>query len=145
MAVRLPDEATVRRAEKMEARGEAGGPNRWEYILKVDGALKLYRRFKDNPFDAVPVHAVRIGDLAIATNPFEMYCRFGRDIRSRSASGVTMISQLTDGFCGYCPTIYGVLGGGYSGEPIYWCRLESAAGYKIVDVSARLLHELWRD
>ena len=56
---------------------------------------------------------------------------------------MTMVAQLADGFSGYCPTVYGLRGGGYSGEAIYWCRLEPYAGYKIVDVSAKLLHHIW--
>lgn len=140
--VRLPDEATLREALEIEARGRPR--EQWDHVLKVDGALRLYRSFKDDPTDTVSIHVVRVGELAIATNPCELYCRFGLDIKSRSPAKVTMISQLTDGFCGYCPTVYAVMGGGYSGDPTWWCRLEPQAGYKMVDASARLLHGLWR-
>jgi uncharacterized protein YcfJ len=57
---------------------------------------------------------------------------------------VTAVTQLADGRGGYCPTIYGVMGGGYSGEAIHWARLEPYAGYKLVESSARLLKALWR-
>jgi len=37
-----------------------------------------------------------------------------------------------------------VLGGGYSGEPIWWTRLSPEAGYRIVDSAAKLMHQVWR-
>jgi len=50
---------------------------------------------------------------------------------------------IADGYHGYCPTTEGVLGGGYSGEPLHWTRLATDAGYQIVDAASRLLHGLW--
>ncbi len=140
--IRLPDEQQLARAREIEAMGEEKA-GRGAHILAVSGAIKLYETFKDNPTDIMAAHAIRIGELAIATNPCEMYCRFGRDLKARSPAAVTMVSQLTDGFCGYCPTIYAIRGGGYSGDPTFWTRLEPAAGYKWVDTTARLLHSLW--
>jgi hypothetical protein len=67
------------------------------------------------------------------------------DIKHRSAAGITAVIGLADGYGGYCPTIYGILGGGYSGQPIYWTRLEQNAGYKIVESAGRLINSLWRD
>ena len=52
-----------------------------------------------------------------------------------SPAPLTAVVGLADGFCGYCPTIYGLLGGGYSGEPTYWTRLEPYAGYRIVEAA----------
>jgi hypothetical protein len=107
----------------------------------------LYEEFKDHPYDTVPVHAVRIGDYALLTNPCELYCQFGLDMKRRSPAAVTAVAQLADAAPlspGYCPTIYGQMGGGYSGDPIYWSRLEPNAGYKIVDASARLVRGLWK-
>ena len=140
--VRLPGEDVLAEARAVKARGPEA--NRWDYVIKVDGALKLYEGFKDNPVDQLAVHAVRVGDFAIATNPCEFYCQFGLDIKRRSPAKITAVSQLTDGFSGYCPTVYGLMGGGYSGDAIYWCRLEPYAGYKIVDAAAKLLGSLWR-
>lgn len=144
IAVRLPNAEQLRRAEEIAALGEEKA-GRGEFVLAVCGTLRLQREFGENPVDTLAVHALRVGDLAIATNPCELYCQFGLDIKRRSPAPVTMVAQLSDGFSGYCPTVYGVLGGGYSGDPTYWTRLEIAAGYRIVDASARLLHRLWRE
>jgi len=144
VAVRLPDEAALARTREIKADGP-DKVKRWDYVLAVYGALALQEKYGDNPVDTLPLHAVRIGDFAIATNPTELYCQFGLDIKRRSPAKVTVISELTDGSNGYCPTIYGLMGGGYSGEAIEWCRLEANAGYKIVDTTARMLNQLWRD
>lgn len=143
LGVRLPTSEQVAHAEAVVAKGEQTA-GRWNYVLSLSGILRLHREFKDRPTDCVPIHAVRIGELAIVTNPCELYCQFGLDIRRRSPAKHMMVAELCNGFVGYCPTIYGLLGGGYSGDPIYWCRLEPAAGYRIVDCSERLVHQIYR-
>lgn len=115
-----------------------------ETILSY-GAIRLEELYVNNPFEILPIHAVRIGDIAIVTQPCELYCQFGLDIKRRSPASTTAVVGLTDGHGGYCPTIYGILGGGYSGAPIAWCRLEPYAGYKIVETAAKLLNGLFRD
>ena len=142
IGVRLPSAEDVKRAKAVKAQGEEQA-GRGNYVLQVAGALRLHREFKDNPRDTLAVHAIRIGDLGIVTNPCELYCQFGLDIKRRSPAGVTMVAELADGFSGYCPTAYALIGGGYSGDPMFWCRLESAAGNRIADASARLLYRLW--
>ena len=144
VGLRMPTPDEVAHAESIEALGEEKAV-RWEYVFSVAGILRLWRELKDVPTQPLAVHAVRVGDLAIATNPCELYCQFGLDTKRRSPAGVTMVSQLTDGFAGYCPTLYGVIGGGYSGQAIYWTRLEERAGYKLVDAATRLTHGLWQD
>ncbi len=146
LGVRLPSEEALARARQIEAGGNEGD-RRWQWVLAVCGTLRLYEEFKDHPFDTVPVHAVRIGDYALLTNPCELYCQFGLDMKRRSPAGVTAIAQLADAAPlspGYCPTIYGQIGGGYSGDPIYWSRLEPYAGHKLVEATVRLVRGLWQ-
>jgi len=143
VGVRLPSDEALRHAEEIEAMDEEQA-GRSEYILQVSGALRLYRAFNDNPVDTLAIHALRIGDLGIATNPCELFCRFGLDIKRRSPAPVTMVAQLADGFSGYCPTMAALMGGGYSADPTYWARLEPAAGDKIVDACSGSLFDLWR-
>jgi len=140
--VRLPTEEALAEARQVVAAGEEKS-GRGPYILSRSGVLRLQEEFGDSPSEALAIHAVRIGGYAILTNPCELYCQFGLDMRRRSPADVTAIAQLADGFSGYCPTIPGLMGGGYSGDAIYWCRLEPYAGYKIVETSARLVHGLW--
>jgi len=142
MGVRLPTPEALARAREIAALGEEKA-GRGSYVLAVNGVLALWDQFRDRPFDTLPVHAIRIGDCALVTNPCELYCQFGLDTKRRSPAAVTVVVQLADGSSGYCPTIPAIMGGGYSGEAIRWARLEPYAGYKLVEASCRLLRQVW--
>ncbi len=143
--VRLPDEECLESARELLDRVDRGEQVAPFDIIFAFGTLELQRRFGAEPVDTVPVHAVRIGDLALITQPCELFCQFGLDIKRRSPAKATVVVGLADGYCGYCPTVYGILGGGYSGKPISWCRLAPDGGYRIVEGGARLASILWRD
>ncbi|HXK44452.1 MAG TPA: hypothetical protein PL060_00755, partial [bacterium] len=140
--VRLPEKDEIERATKIVERGEEK-ESRGSYVLNWS-ILKLYEEFKNISCEEIPVAAIRIGNCTIATNPYEYYCQFGIDIRRRSPAQITLIAQLADGWYGYCPTIYGVLGGGYSGMTIYWTRHQPEAGYIVADACCRLLYQLFK-
>jgi len=142
--VRLPEPERVAEARKVLARIDAGENIRGQPMIMAFGAVHLQDVYGENPVDTVPVHTVRIGDVALVTQPCELYCQFGLDIKRRSPAPLTAVVGLADGFCGYCPTIYGILGGGYSGATISWTRLEPYAGYRIVESAGRMLNSLWR-
>ena len=61
----------------------------------------------------VEVHVLRLGDVAICTNPFELFLDFGMQMKSRSKALQTFVIQLVNG-AGYVPTAKAVRGGGYS-------------------------------
>jgi neutral ceramidase len=142
--VRLPAASRLEWAREVIGKAERGeNVDAWD-LLFAHGADTLQGIYGSRPVDTVAVHALRIGDLAVATQPCELYCQFGLDIKRRSPASATAVFGLVDGFNGYCPTIYGVRGGGYSGEPILWARLSEDAGYRIVDEACALLHALWK-
>lgn len=146
LGVRLPSDDDVAKARKMAAKSKDDFENIDDYWWEVGvnyGVVELYEKYRGNPVENAPIGVARIGDLALAFNPCELYCQFGLDIKKRSPAKATMISELTNGGSGYCPTIYGIIGGGYSGQPLAWARLEQNAGYKIVDATSRLLWQLW--
>ncbi len=143
--VRLPTPETLVSSRKVLAKIDAGEKIRGMGMIMAFGAVHLQETFGENPVDTLPIHVVRIGDVALVTEPCELFCQFGLDIKRRSPAPITAVVGLTDGFGGYCPTIYGILGGGYSGKPISWTRLEQNAGYMIVESAGKLLNALWRD
>jgi len=143
--VRLPQPDRLAESRKILARIDAGEKIRGMKMIMAFGAVHLQKMYGKNPVDTLPVHAIRIGDVALVTQPCELYCQFGLDIKRRSPAPITAVVGLADGYCGYCPTIYGILGGGYSGRPIYWTRLEPNAGYRIVESAGRMLSPLWRN
>ena len=128
------------RLERMDAGKE---PRANDEKIIAYGVAALQDEFGGNPVDTVPIHVVRIGDVALVTTPFELYCQFGLDIKRRSNAPITGVCSLADGYAGYCPTMYGIIGGGYSGEPMHWRRFHPETGYRVVDVACRMLYELW--
>lgn len=60
------------------------------------------------------LHAIRLGDIAICTNPFELFTDYGIRMKVNSEATQTFIVQLacTSGY--YLATTKAVLGGGYS-------------------------------
>ena len=53
-------------------------------------------------------------DVAVTTNPFELYTDYGVRIKARSPAVQTLVVQLTSGCAAYLPTRRAVQGGGYS-------------------------------
>src|SRR5690606_37559700 len=143
VGVRLPSPETLAESRDILRRIDAGEEIRGMKMILAFGSIHLQEKFGDDPFDILPVHAIRLGDLAIVTQSCELFCQFGLDIKNRSPVSNTIVVGLTDGLNGYCPTVYGFMGGGYSGAPISWTRLEPYAGYKIVETASRLLNRLW--
>jgi hypothetical protein len=143
--VRLPDSERLVESRNVLARIDARENISGMQMIMAFGAVHPQQVYGKNPVDTLPVHAVRIGDVALVTQPCELYCQFGLDIKRRSSAPITVAVGLADGCGGYCPTIYGILGGGYSGQPIYWTHLQLNAGYLIVESAGRMLNTLWRN
>ena len=60
------------------------------------------------------VHIIRMGTIAIATNPFELFLDYGNQIKARSLAEQTFLVQLANGAEGYLPTKKAEDGGHYS-------------------------------
>ncbi|MDA0746563.1 MAG: hypothetical protein O2954_08580 [bacterium] len=93
----------------------------------------------------VPVNVLRIGDAAICTNPGELYCQLGLEIKKLSPAAVTVVAELTDGCVGYIPTAAAIARGGYSANPGRQCKLAQEAGEWIVEATGRMLAEVFSD
>lgn len=75
--------------------------------------MDSWERQKSDPFFPIETHVIRLGDVAIATNPFELYLDYGVRIEARSKAEQTFIVQLACGSGGYLPTARAVAGGSY--------------------------------
>jgi len=143
LAVRLPEPEALARAKELLGRVDRGEQvPAWE-VMRAHGTVLLQERFGARPADVARIHALRVGDVALVTQPCELYCQFGLDIKRRSPTPLVGVCGITDGYAGYCPTLAAVAGGGYSAEPMYWSRLSPEAGHHIVDTACALLHGLW--
>ncbi|MEG1525633.1 MAG: hypothetical protein RRZ24_10220 [Clostridia bacterium] len=62
-------------------------------------------------------HIVRIADVGIVTNPFELYSEFAQRMKARVKARQLFVVQLANGLGGYLPTETAVQGGSYSSKP----------------------------
>ncbi len=95
---------------------------------------------KSEPYK-LELHAIRLGDVAIATNPFELYTQYGIQIKARSRALQTFVIQLT-GPGTYLPTSVAVRGGGYSAI-VASSVVGPEGGQMLVDRTVGLINSLW--
>jgi hypothetical protein len=107
---------------EIDARKERGKWDAWvrrlyggicqRYLDQHHGGKRVY---------SVELHVLRLGDVAIATNPFELYVDYGVQIEARSPADQTMLIQLAatgreDGY--YVPTPRAVAAGRLTEAPM---------------------------
>ncbi len=78
------------------------------------GLVGRYRQQQTQETVPTEVHILRLGDVAFATNPFELFLDYGNRIKARSRAKQTFITQLCCGGLGYLPTEKAEKGGHYS-------------------------------
>ncbi len=78
------------------------------------GTISRYREQQNKEIHTVETHIIRLGDIAIATNPFELFLDYGNRIKARSYAKQTFIVQLCCGKDGYLPTEKAEKAGHYS-------------------------------
>ncbi|MBL9166834.1 MAG: hypothetical protein JNN07_03765 [Verrucomicrobiales bacterium] len=101
-----------------------------------------YELQKTDPYYPAEIHVLRLDDLALATNPFELYSDYSTRIKARSPATQTSVVQLTADCPAYLPTERAVQGGGYS------ARIDDGVvgpegGRVLVEETTRLLKSLW--
>lgn len=89
------------------------------------------------------VHVLRLGDVAIAANEFELFTDYGVQIKARSPAVQIFVIQLT-GSAGYLPSQRDMRGGGYSAV-VQSSRVSPAGGQVLVDQAVEAIRELWKD
>lgn len=90
------------------------------------------------------VKCMRIGDLAIASSPGQMFCEFGLQTKQRSPFPHTMFVSLANGNIGYIPTAEAMRRGGYEPTLCRGSRSAPEAGEMIVEAALRGLQALAR-
>ncbi|MBO4343666.1 MAG: hypothetical protein J5844_03310 [Clostridia bacterium] len=69
-----------------------------------EGTIRRFREQQNKEVVPTEVHIIRFGDVAFATNPFELFLDYGNQIKARSYAKQTFIMQLSCGAYGYLPT-----------------------------------------
>jgi len=91
--------------------------------------------------NATHTRVMRIGDIAFATNPFELFVDHGLQIKARSPASQTVLAQLVGrGLC--LPTQRTLDGGGYSVNPEV-SLVGPEGGPILVEGTLRMINELW--
>lgn len=111
-------------------------------LTRASRVLDRYELQQSQPMMPVEVHVIRLGDLAIATNPFELYLDFGMQIKARSRAVQTLVVQLTGDGAGYLPTERSVEGGAYGAIPES-TLIGPEGGYELVQRTVELIASLW--
>ena len=102
-------------------------------------------RFKEqqaNPKFEMELHVLRLGDVAVATNPFELFLDFGMRMKTRSKAQQTFIVQLAGSAGWYLPTFKAMAGGGYSAI-IQSNLVGPEGGDVLVNRTVELINAMW--
>ena len=78
------------------------------------GTIGRYRRQQKTEIYPIETHIIRLGDVAMATNPFELFLDYGNRMKARSKAAQTFLFQQTAGAGGYLPTEKAEKGSHYS-------------------------------
>ncbi len=139
----------VTEAEVAEARREAekyakDPAQRWNHRWNQT-VVERYEAQQAGTEGSYPMelHALRLGDVAIASNDFELFTDFGIQMKARSPAVQTFVIQLA-GPGSYVPTARAVRGGGYSAV-VQSSRVGPEGGQMLVDRSVEALAGLWAD
>lgn len=139
LAVRRPTPEMVKWAKEVLARPKDAAP---VHRLEQPYAERTLAAHEAKPESVSCVmQAFRIGDLAIAAVPFEVFTEIGLEIKSRSPFKDTFTIELANGSNGYLPTPAQHELGGYE----TWLgtnRVEREASVKITSTILKLLERV---
>lgn len=135
--------------EEIEARPEIREEHRWYRDItsayrRMTREARIIERFEtqqEEPTAPVEVHVLRLGDIAMATNPFELYLDFGVRMQERSPAIQTFLVQLA-GPGTYVAPERSVEGGAYGAVP--GSNVVGAeGGRELVEHTLDLIGALW--
>jgi hypothetical protein len=112
-------------------------------MARASRVLDRFELQKTQPTVPVEVHVIRLGDMVIATNPFELYLDFGIRMKARSKAVQTFVVQLA-GSGSYVPTRRSVAGGAYGAIPES-TEVGPEGGRELVEQTLRLIDSIWAD
>jgi len=109
----------------------------------------IIERFDAWPHDGktadVPVHAIRIGDVALLGLPAEIFVRIGLEIKHWSPAAFTLVVELANArVSSYVPTTDQAARGAYGARPILSRWLCADAGRRLADAAQVALCRLYQ-
>ncbi|WP_339925718.1 hypothetical protein [uncultured Cyclobacterium sp.] len=146
LPMRLVTETEYNHALKMRAEDMKDAESAQIFSRRIVWYSKVVDRYeiqKSNPQPMYPVelHALRIGDVVICTNPFELFTEYGIQMKARSNAMQTFVLQLV-GPGNYLPTKEAVRGGHYSAI-VESNEVGPEGGQLLVNWSVAMINKLW--
>ena len=111
---------------------------------RVGGVISRYDIQNKEPYITTDIHVVRVGNLAFATNRFELFMDYMHRIQARSPFEQTVIVQLVtdlNGVGSYLATEKGIANKGYSATP-YCNQVSPKGGQELVNKTLDMLNEV---
>ncbi|MBM4033518.1 MAG: hypothetical protein FJ291_17285 [Planctomycetes bacterium] len=112
------------------------------HMKRAKRVMDRFERQEAEPNYAMELHVLRLGDVAIATNPFELFLDFGIQIKARSKAVQTFLVQLACNSGGYLPTERAVRGGSYGAEVVS-NLVGPEGGQALVNRTVEAINALW--
>ncbi len=116
--------------------------SRFRLMRRAQAVIDRYRTQDGEPEFPIELHVMRLGDIAFATNPFELFLDFGVRMKARSRAEQTFIIQLACDSGGYLPTAKAMAAGGYGAE-ITSNRVGPEGGQVLVDRTVAVINSLF--
>jgi hypothetical protein len=136
--------AELQRLEAWQPESEQDSSAKFVLLHRCREVIGRHGRQQAEPYYPVELHVLRLGDVAIATNPFELFLDFGLRIKARSKALQTFLVQLACGSGGYLPTAKAVAGKSYGAEPAS-NRVGPEGGQVLVEATVEDIARLWPD
>jgi len=152
LPMRLVTEAEYAEAKAAVAQAAAQIERDPKAADRVQRRLKWYQatvqRFENQQTDPKPIyemelHVLRLGDVAICTNAFELFTDYGIRIKARSKAVQTFVIQLV-GPGTYLPTAKAVRGGHYSAV-VHSSLVGPEGGQVLVDRTVAVIESMWSE
>lgn len=137
LGIRKPDAKRIAWAKEILANPKLKRPHRWTNIYAED-VIRLDSRPETH---TIKLQAIRIGDLAIAACPCEVFAETGLAIKKHSPHKETFTIELANGYGGYLPPPEQHALGGYETWAARSSFLEVQAEPKIRETILRLLDD----
>ncbi len=116
-------------------------PTQQRIMLWQQEVIDRYQNQQPDATQETEIHVLRLGDIAICTNPFELFLDFGVQMQSRSKALQTFVVELVGGI-GYVATERAVRGGGYSAI-VQSNVVGPEGGQMLTDRTVELINSLW--
>jgi hypothetical protein len=133
-----------REYDALNAKKELKGPDYWNKRWN-ERVVKRFEAQRNGPtFYPVEMHVLRLGDVAFATNPFELFTDYGIQIQGRSPAQQTVLVQLARSIArsSYLATPRALAGGGYSAVP-QSCEVGPEGGQMLVERTVDVIRQLF--